>query len=984
MISVLYVDDDEAFCRLSKIYLKKMGEFEVTTVGSACEAIDMVLSGRYDIVISDYQMPGMNGIEFLKEYRKKGGTTPFILFTGKGREEVVIEAINNGAAFYLQKGSDPRSLFAELAHKILQSVAREVAEKQLKESEEKFRTLFESARDGIILVYDEKILECNPYAVHLFGTRREDLIGSSFYQWSPNLQNDGRSTREAGDATFISALKEGGVFKRWLFIRADKSEFNAEISVNTLEIRGRIILQAVIRDISDRLKAEEEIARRNTDLSAAYEELMASGEELEKGLDDLKRSQEALKESEERYRNLADLLPGGVFECTQEGRITYINHEAYVMFGYEPDTDISGFSVLQFIHPDEHERVLNILHSPQDSVTGHQYYAVRKDGSLFPAIIRASLSIQDGKFTGLRGIIIDISEQKKAEAALKESKQRLTDVIEFLPDAILVINKDGKVISWNRAISELTGISADDMMGKDNYEYALPFYGYRRPILVDLALHPDLSDEIKYYFIAHEGDVIIGETYAPVMKSGSNYLWGKAAPLRDAAGEIVGAIESIRDVTRWKEAELVLTQAHDELEQKILDRTEELTRLNKALGESEERYRSLIELSPDTILVHDGKQIKFINHAGTSLLGAADKDELIGRAILDIIHPGCKNLVSSRIERIMKGDKNLYSEEERFIGLSGNIIPVEVSTMRIMYGGRSSILVIARDISLRKESEYKLKEYAAALEDKNRELDFLTNRLISLNRDLDERVKRRTEEVNILLKQKDEFINRLGHDLKTPLTPLIALLPDLLEKETDPDVSKALSVLLRSVYSIRDQTEKILTLARLTKDEITMDIGLLHPAEFVRRAIENNWLFIKNKDINLINDLPDDLTIWFSEQDLTSVIENLLSNAIKYTATGGSIRIFYKKTDGMILISVEDTGIGLSEEEAEHVFDEFYMADNSRHDRQSSGLGLTIVKRIMEYYNGRVFVESQGKGMGSRFTLCIPVLNGRSDLPKVI
>ncbi len=115
MISLLYVDDEPDLLDLCKLFLEREGEFSVATVTSAREGLQILAKGMTDAIVSDYQMPGMDGIEFLKKVRMDNKDIPFILFTGKGREEVVIEAIENGADFYLQKGGDPRSQFSELS-----------------------------------------------------------------------------------------------------------------------------------------------------------------------------------------------------------------------------------------------------------------------------------------------------------------------------------------------------------------------------------------------------------------------------------------------------------------------------------------------------------------------------------------------------------------------------------------------------------------------------------------------------------------------------------------------------------------------------------------------------------------------------------------------------------------------------------------------------------------------------------------------------
>ena len=132
-------------------------------------------------------------------------------------------------------------------------------------------------------------------------------------------------------------------------------------------------------------------------------------------------------------------------------------------------------------------------------------YQTKKDGTIFPVEISVSrFVLKDRKV--LLAVIRDITERKMADEALKESERKMADVISFLPDATLVIDKTGTVLSWNRAMEELTGIPADQMIGKGNYEYALPFYHERRPITVDLVLHNNPAIAAKYPILIPEGD----------------------------------------------------------------------------------------------------------------------------------------------------------------------------------------------------------------------------------------------------------------------------------------------------------------------------------------------------------------------------------------------------------------------------------------------------------------------------------------------
>ena len=166
-----------------------------------------------------------------------------------------------------------------------------------------------------------------------------------------------------------------------------------------------------------------------------------------------------------------------------------------------------------------------------------------------------------GEITHFVAVKQDITERKKAEEAIKESEQRLEQIIDFLPDPTWVVDCDGRVVKWNRAIEKLLGIKADDMVGKGDYEYALPFYGERRPVLIDLVKEWKPEYEKKYLAVKKDGENLISESFHPSMGHAGMYLQGTAGLLHDATGEITGAIESLRDITGHKRMEAELKNA---------------------------------------------------------------------------------------------------------------------------------------------------------------------------------------------------------------------------------------------------------------------------------------------------------------------------------------------------------------------------------------------------------------------------------------
>jgi PAS domain S-box-containing protein len=734
ILRVLYVDDEPDLLEIGRIFLEKDGAFAVDTLTSAREALLQLNTERYDAIISDYLMPEMDGIIFLRQLKASGNTTPFIIFTGRGREEVVIEALNEGAAFYLQKGGQPESQFAELAHKIQSAVSRQ-----------------------------------------------------------------------------------------------------------------------------------------------------------------------------------------------------------------------------------------------------------------------------------------------RIEKLAKDTERRLYDITNFLPDATFAIDRDGEVIAWNWAIEEMTGIPAWDMLGRGNYEYSIPFYGDRLPILIDYVSFPD--EELthgRYAIIKKEGDILIAETKLPRPLGRFSVLHGKASPLYNDEGDVIGAIESIRDITEQKQAEELLSESENKFstifrsspvaltlvsamdgifvdvndtfvrstgysreevigvttealgifvdrnereqlassvrnnrtvqDMEIMCRTKagevrnclfsssiiligkkphifssinDITgrkQLEAALQESEERYRSLYVGSKDAVMIVSASR-GFIaaNPATIQLFGCSDEQDFMSRnpaSLSPEYQPDGALSTDKSVEMMrlaMENGSHFFEWTHRRI--DGTDFQATVLLSRFDSGGRQLVQATIRDITERKRAE-------EAFRQASRKLKLLSG------------------------------ITR--HDITNQLTVLQGYLKILEKKQLDP----SLKVYFEKVATA---AHRISAMIRFTKEY--EEIGVKAPAwQDCGSLVDTAAKEIPPGMVRVQNDLPAGEEV-FADPLISRVFYNLMDNAVRYGGKITIIRFFVEDSTGDHILVCEDDGEGIADGEKERIFE--------RGVGKNTGLGLALSREILDI-SGISITETGEPGKGARFEMTIP------------
>jgi PAS domain S-box-containing protein len=806
------------------------------------------------------------------------------------------------------------------------SETNEKTANELKYSEMKYRGLFESSSDAIMLLDEKGFFDCNNAALNIFGySNKEDFTKMHLSQVSPPFQPDGVDSGTATNKNIAEAFKNGTNHFEWIHRKNNGEDFTADVLLSALNFKAIQVLQATVRDITGRKRIEQNL-RKNTQRTQALldifkaphgteEEIIAFAIEetitltdSELGfigfVDEHETSVQALLWSAKAMQACAignkpvqfPLKEGGIWaEAVKRHQNIIINDSS------KPDPYKKGY-------PEGHVPLCRFIAIPliRDGravlVCGMANKKVEYDEN---DILQIELFLEE---------VWDIISKLRAQEALRKSEEQFQSVTRTANDAIITSNSNGIIIFWNQGAQRIFGYSAGEIAGKP-ITFIMP-ERYHEP-------HKNAMDRV----VSTGKASLSGQTVelSALRKDGSEF------PIE-------------LSLSSWKTKEGIYFSGI------IRDITQRNLAIEK-LKKSKEFIETVMDSMNDVISVIDVNDFRIIdvNMSFLKLYGLK-KEDVIGKTCYEITHNRTGPYVPPDdlcplLETLETG-KYATSEHVRY-DQHGEKRYVEVSTSPIFdeTGKAISVIHVVRDITERKRNE------EMRLENMRLELES---------------------------KAKSEFLASMSHELRTPLNAIIGF-SNIMSLGIGGDLNETQKSYVNDIFNAGNHLlliiDEILDLSRVEAGKMELLIEKFSVQELLE---ETNMLFKnKAKNHNIDININIDPQLEFMEGDkrkIKQVLLNLISNALKFSKEdGGTITIVVKKIDSMVSFSVSDTGIGIEEKNLKKLFNEFQQLDSSLSRKYGgTGLGLVITKKFVELHGGKITVESIFRE-GSTFTFTIPI-----------
>ena len=671
MASVLIIDDDRSVCDALFNIVNDMGHC-ATCSHTLCGGVREAVTGKYDLILLDVGLPDGNGLDAIARIQQVEPGSQIIIITAPGEENGAELAIRNGVWDYIQQPASVHDMTLPIIRALQhheQGKVKWKAEEDLRASEERYRLIFDHAPLGI-MHFDQTgtVRNLNDKFAEIIGASKEKTLGFNMLEG-------------VRDPAFLQAVKDAieGGFGHY------EGDYLSILGGKTTPLRA----------IYKRINTED---GKFSGAVGIFEDIT-----------ERKRAEKGLKDSEQQLRSIIQGYPLPAFVIGKDHQVSYWNKAL---------EEMSKIKANEVVGTDRHWRAIYgkarpcmadlLVDEAPLEVISHWYNRMPKKSSLleeaheaiefFPELggegkwlhcVAAAIRNSMGTLVGAIETFEDITERKNAEEALISSNRQLNDIIEFLPDATLVTDKDHKVIAWNRAMEEMTGVSKGEMIGKGDHAHSVPFLRDRRPNLPVDTSDDELESRCRHVW--RKGGIQYGAVYDPSAYGGKGaYLLAIGSPLYDAHGTRVGAIESIRDVTEQRQAQ-------------------------EALRQSEEKYRELVENANSIILRMDNVgNVTFFNEFAQSFFGYSEK-EIAGKNVVGTIVPPVES-TTGRDLRLMVEDIAVHPDRyasniNENMRRGGERVWIAWTNKPIRYenGRVVETLCIGNDFTERKQAEEALK-----------------------------------------------------------------------------------------------------------------------------------------------------------------------------------------------------------------------------------------------------------------------------------
>ncbi len=624
-----------------------------------------------------------------------------------------------------------------------------------------------------------------------------------------------------------------------------------------------------------------------------------------------------LRRSEHRYRRIFEGSKDMIFVTDREGRLLDLNPAGVEMLKFPAKKEALSLSHVReiFQNPRDWER-FQIQVEVQDFVRDMEL-TLNTQGpgqvhTLLTGIVRRD---KEGRITGYEGIFKDITERKRAEWELLREKKTTEGILEGMPVPTFVIDRDHRIIHWNRACEELTGFSHHEMVG--TYRYWLPFYTHERPSMASLVVEQNIKALEKFF-----GDKNLKPSpnlpgayeayeYLPNFRGRERYLYHTASPIYDEEGRIQGAVQAILDMT-------------------------EREQLARELTDSEKKFRRLVETSLDGIVLHRDLNLLYVNRACLEMFDYRDASQMLGRSLLKFVDAKYRQAVSrwlGQMERETAPRPRVF--EMKGVKKDGRRFDLEGISIPTTYEGQAAIQTHIRDITHKKHLEEQLS---------------------------------RTEKLAAL----GQLAAGVAHEINNPLGGILVYSYLLLE-DLAPDRSERAQVekIVREATRCKEIIQGLLEFSRHMPAKMT-PLNINTVLEEVFSLVRDHLLF---QNINLVQSFEPELPlVWGDKNKLEQVFINLLMNSGESMGGEGTLTVSTAAIKGgqQVRLSFADSGPGIPANIVSRLFDPFFT---TKEVGQGVGLGLFISYGIIQKHMGRIYVESTGPA-GTTFVIELPVYQG--------